>query len=82
MLLLRSNFLPYPSKGKQAADDGFEWWNERFKERAKVAGWTAEHQLYQLKVHLDQTASNVFQMIPETESETLSTKLLLHWGSV
>ena len=60
----------YTGEGKQAADDGFERWIERFKERAKVAGWTTEHQLYQLKVHLDQTASDVFRMIPETERDT------------
>ena len=29
----------------------------------KVAGGDTEHQLYQLKVHLDQTASDVFRMI-------------------
>ena len=28
----------YTGEGKQAADDGFERWIERFKERAKVAG--------------------------------------------
>ena len=61
---------PYTGEGKQAADDGFERWIDRFKERAKVAGWDAEHQLYQLKVHLDQTASDVFRMIPETERDT------------
>ena len=60
----------YTGEGKRAADDGFERWIERFKERAKVAGWNTEHQLYQLKVHLDQTASDVFRMIPETECDT------------
>ena len=58
------------TEGKQAAYDGFERWIDRFKERAKVAGWDAEHQLYQLKVHLDQTAGDVFRMIPETERDT------------
>ena len=43
---------------------------ERFKEIAEIAGWTAEHQLYQLKIHLDQTASDVFQMIPASEQDT------------
>ena len=60
----------YTGEGKQAVDDGFERWVERFKERAKVAGWTTEHQLYQLKVHLDQTANDVFRMIQETERDT------------
>ena len=57
----------YTGEWKQAADDGFEWWIERFKERAKVAGWTTEHQLYHLKVHLNQNAGDVFRTIQETE---------------
>ena len=61
---------PYTGEGKQAADDSFERWIERFRERAEIAGWTAEHQLYQLKVHLDHTASDVFRMIPESERDT------------
>ena len=62
---------PYTGEGKHAADDGFERWVERFRERAKVAGWTPEHQLYQLKSHLDRTARDVFRMIPEPERDTL-----------
>ena len=46
------------------------------RERAKVVGWDTEHRL---KVHLDQTASDVFRMIPE---ETLLTMQLLTWGGV
>jgi hypothetical protein len=38
--------------------------------RAKVACWSPEHQLYQLKAHLDQSASDVFRVIPETEQDT------------
>ena len=60
----------YTGEGKQAVDDGFERWLERFNERSKVAGWTSEQQLYQLKVHLDQTASDVFRMLPESERNT------------
>ena len=37
------------------------------------AGWNSEHQLYQLKVHLDQTASDVFQMVPETLYKAVAT---------
>ena len=44
-------------EGKQATDDDFERWIERFKERTKAAGQNKEHQLYQLKVHLDHADS-------------------------
>ena len=60
----------YTGEGRHTADDAFERWIERFRERAKVAGWTSEQQLYHLKVHLDQTASDVFRMIPEAERDT------------
>ena len=49
---------------------------ERFRERAKVAGWTTYHQLYQLKSHLDHTARDVFCMIPETERDTLEKAIV------
>ena len=66
----------YTGEGKHAADDGFERWVERFRERAKVAGWTTEHQLYQLKSHLDHTARDMFRMIPETERDTLGKAIV------
>ena len=53
---------------------------ERFKERAEIAGWTVEHQLYQLKIHLDQTASDVWWYWQVRK--TLLTKLLPLWESV
>ena len=61
-------------EGKDAVDDCFDRWIERFRERAKRAGWDKEHQIYQLKL----TAADVFRMLPE--SVTL-IKLLLHYAS-
>jgi hypothetical protein len=61
----------YTGEAGDAVDDGFDRWLERFRERAKFADWSAEEQLYQLKLHLDKTALNVFRMIPDSERETL-----------
>ena len=61
----------YTGEGGDATDDGFERWLERFRERAKFAGWTAEEQLYQLKLHLDKTALDVFRMLPDGERNTI-----------
>ena len=48
-------------------DDSFERWIESFEERATLAGWPKDQRLYQLKVHLERTALQVFRMLPEQE---------------
>ena len=52
-------------KGQNAADDddGFERWLEKFEERAKLAKWTDEVKLCQLKLHLVDTADQVFRAL-------------------
>ncbi len=58
--------LPYfTGEGTGDTGNGFDRWLERFRERAEFARWTAEEQLYQLKVHLDKTAVDVLQMLPD-----------------
>ncbi len=58
--------LPYfTGEGTGDTGNGFDRWLERFRERAEFAGWTAEEQLYQLKVHLDKTALDVLRMLPD-----------------
>ena len=49
-------------------EDSFEKWLELLEERAKLAGWTEEYKLYQLKVHLDGNALQFFRMLP-TETQ-------------
>ena len=49
----------------QSDDDNFNRWIEHFEERAKLAGWTEEQRVYQLKVHLEKTALQDFRMLPE-----------------
>jgi len=63
----------YTGEGGDATNDGFDRWLERFRERAKFAGWSAEEQLYQLKLHLDKTALDVFRMMPDSERETVDS---------
>lgn len=63
----------YTGEGKQAVDDGFKHWLEGSVTEPRLQdGWTQEQllQLYQLKVHLDQTASVVFRMLPKGERDT------------
>ena len=62
----------YTGEEKDVMDDGFERWLERFEERSKIACWTPEQQLYQLKLHLEGTARDVFRMLPETERDTMA----------
>ena len=46
-------------------DDSFERWLEQLEERARIASWSADQQLYQLKMHLEGTALQVFRMPPD-----------------
>lgn len=57
----------FTGEGKDTADDSFDRWIERFHERAKIAGWEEEQQLYHLKLHLEKTAREVFRMLPEQD---------------
>ena len=57
----------YTGEERQIADDGFEHWVERLKERARICGWTPEQQLYHMKLLLDRTAAEVFRMLSEED---------------
>jgi len=61
----------YTGEEKDVTDDGFERWIERFEEREKIACWSPEQKLYQLKLHLDGTAREVFRMLPESDRDSL-----------
>ena len=58
-------------EGQNAADDddGFERWLEKFEERAKLAKWTDEVKLCQLKLHLVKTADQVFRALALSKSQ-------------
>ena len=51
----------YTGEGCDASDDGLDRWLERFRERTGFAGWSVEEELYQLKLHLDKTALDVYR---------------------
>ena len=44
-----------------------------FEERAGLAGWSKDQRLYQLKVHLQCTALQVFRILPEQERKEYDT---------
>ena len=48
-------------------EDSFDRWLEQFEERGRLAGWTSEQQLCQLKAHLEKTALQVFRMLTPEE---------------
>ena len=56
-------------------NDGFDRWVERFRERAKFAHWSDDDQFYQLKLHLDKTAPDVFRMLPATDLADMETAI-------
>ena len=66
-------FACYTGEGSDIVDDGFDRWVERFHERAKFASWSAEDQFFQLKLHLDKTALEVFRMLPNDDLKTVET---------
>ena len=57
----------FTGEGSDAAEDGFDKWIRKFRERAKFAGWSAADQLYQLELHLDKTAMDVFHTLLDSE---------------
>lgn len=64
------NLPPLPSftgEGDDPLDDGYDKWVEKFWERAQFADWSPGDQLYQLKLHLDKTANDMFRMLLSTE---------------
>ena len=57
----------FTGEGTDVADDGFDKWIERFRERAKFAGWSESDQLYHFKLLLDKTALDVYRMLPDSD---------------
>ena len=53
-------------------EDSFDRWLEIFEERARMARWSEEQKLYQLKMHLERTALQVFRMLPEDSKKAYS----------
>ncbi len=60
----------YTGENRDITDDSFELWSEKIQERASVSGWSEEQKLYQLKLHLDKTAAEVFRVLPGEEKNS------------
>ena len=56
----------FSGENVDSEEDGFDKWLEVLEERAYLAGWSEEHKLYQLKMHLERTALQIFRMMPES----------------
>ena len=48
-------------------EDSFDRWLEQLEERGRLAGWTSDQLLCQLKAHLEKTALQVFRMLTSEE---------------
>ena len=57
-------------EGRIDDEDGFERWLEKFEERAKLAKWSEEVKLCQLKLHLAKTADQVFHGLSSEQKST------------
>ena len=60
-----ATLLPLAGFNEQSDRDKleFERWLERFEDRARLAKWTEETKLCQLKLHLSKVADQAFQML-------------------
>ena len=63
-------------------DSEFLQWLERFEERARLAKWTEETKLCQLKLHLTKLAQQVFQMLAKEEKSSYSLAVVARFRSV
>ncbi len=65
----------FSGENVDSEDDSFDKWLEVFEERALLAVWAAQHKLYQLKMHLERTALQIFRMMPEDSKKIYSMAL-------
>ena len=70
--MIAQSFPPLPSFTGENEEEGFERWLESFEDRAKVAGWSPEQSLYQLKCHLARTALQSFRLLSKEEKSDYS----------
>ena len=65
--MVAQSFPPLPAFTGESEEENFERWLESFEDRAKVAGWSPEQSLYQLKCHLSKTALQAFRLFSKEE---------------
>ena len=65
--MIAQSFPPLSSFTGENEEESFERWLESFEDRARVAGWSSEQSLYQLKCHLAKTALQAFRVLSKEE---------------
>ena len=61
---------PFTGEDPRGDDDNFEKWLELLEERGRLAQWSKEQHLCQLRAHLTKTAQQIFRMLTEEERKS------------
>ena len=61
---------PFTGEDPKGDEDNFEKWLELLEERGRIARWSKEQYLCQLRTHLTQTAQQIFRMLSEEERKS------------
>ena len=59
----------FSGEDAEKEEKSFKRWLELFEERAGLAAWPVEQKLYQLKMHLEKYALQIFHVMPEKEQK-------------
>ena len=60
----------FTGEDPQGDEDNFERWLELLAERGRLAQWSKEQHLCQLRAHLTKTAQQIFHMLSEEERKS------------
>ena len=63
---------PFNGEDNIGDEDNFDKWLELLEERGRLAGWSEEQYLCQLRAHLTRTAQQIFRMLKEEERKSYS----------
>ena len=74
--MVAQSFPPLPVFTGESEEENFERWLESFEDRSKVAGWSPEQSLYQLKCHLSKTALQAFRLFSKEEKASYALVLV------
>ena len=61
---------PFTGEDPQGDEDNFDKWLELLKERGRLAQWSKEQHLCQLRAYLTNTAQQIFRMLTEEERKS------------
>ena len=60
----------FTGEDPQGDEDNFEKWLELLEERGRLAQWSKEQHLCQLRAHLTKTAQQIFRVLSEEECKS------------